>query len=254
MGAHYVAMTVWEVLAILAAGFIAGGVNAVVGSGSLVTFPVLIGLGIPSVTANVSNTIGLVPGGMSGVVGYRRELRGQGRRTAMLSSGTIVGALCGGILLLALPSEVFDAVVPVLILLAVVLMAIRPAPRDVRVRTEHPAVAIVTAFFVGIYGGYFGAAQGIVLLAVLRLCFDEDLQRLNGVKNVLAMLANLVAALYFVFAAHPRWDVAGLIAISSVAGAQLGAHYGRRLPQEALRRVIIVAGTLVAIALFIRAL
>src|SRR5919199_1954055 len=125
-------MTAWEALAILAAGFAAGGINTVVGSGSLITFPVLVALGYAPVTANVSNSIGLVPGGVSGVVGYRRELRGQWRRTAVLGAGTIVGALGGGVLLLALPSKVFDFVVPVLILLAVALMAIRPAPRETR--------------------------------------------------------------------------------------------------------------------------
>jgi uncharacterized protein len=247
-------MTGWEALAILAAGFVAGGINAVVGSGSLITFPVLVALGYPSVQANVSNSIGLVPGGASGVVGYRRELRGQWRRTAILGAGTFVGALCGGILLLALPSEVFDVVVPVLVLLAVALMAIRPAPRERHPHGEHLAAGVVGALLTGVYGGYFGAAQGIILLAVLRLCFDEHLQRLNGVKNVLSMLANLVAALLFVFAAHPAWGAAALLAGGSTVGAQVGARYGRRLPQEWLRRIVIVGGTIVAVLLAIRAL
>jgi uncharacterized membrane protein YfcA len=247
-------MTVWEALAILAAGFTAGGINTVVGSGSLITFPVLVALGYPAVQANVSNSIGLVPGGFSGTYGYRRELEGQERRTAILAAGTTVGALCGGILLLALPSKVFDVVVPVLILLAVALMAIRPAPREHRTHGEHLTAGVTGALLTGVYGGYFGAAQGIILLSILRLCFDEHLQRLNAVKNVLATVANLVAALLFVFAADPAWGAAGLIAGGSIAGAQVGARYGRRLPQEWLRRIVIVGGTIVAILLAIRAL
>jgi uncharacterized membrane protein YfcA len=248
-------MTVWQGIAITAAGFVAGAVNTVVGSGSLVTFPTLVALGYPSVVANVSNTIGLVPGSVSGAVGYRRELEGQWRRAAVLALGTTIGALIGGILLLSLPTAVFDAVVPVLILLAVGLMAKRPAPRPRHAEAEgdRPGLAFAGTFATGIYGGYFGAAQGIILLAVLRLCFGDDLQRLNGIKNVLAGVANGVAAILFVFAANPAWGAVGLIAVGSTAGAQVGARYGRRLPQEVLRRIVIVGGTLVAILLFVRA-
>jgi uncharacterized membrane protein YfcA len=253
MAAILAPMTVWEALAITAAGFTAGGINTVVGSGSLITFPVLVALGYPSVVANVSNTIGLVPGSASGAFGYRRELRGLWRRTALLSLGTIAGALLGGILLLSLPAAVFDGVVPVLILLAVGLMAKRPVPKPHGEVHERVAPALAGTFATGVYGGYFGAAQGIILLAILRLCFEEHLQRLNGMKNVLAGLANGVAALYFVFFAHPAWGAAGLIAGGSIAGAQVGARYGRRLPQEWLRRVVIVGGTIVAVILFIRA-
>ncbi len=253
-------MTVWEALAITAAGFVAGGVNTVVGSGSLVTFPTLVALGYPSVTANVSNTVGLVPGGASGIVGYRRELRGSWRRAAILGIGTTAGAIVGGILLLSLPSAVFDAVVPVLILLAVALMARRPAPSapsapSARAASrDRMAPALVGAFLTGIYGGYFGAAQGIILLAVLRLCFDQDLQLLNGIKNVLSAVANLVAAVLFIAVAHIAWGPALLIAIGSVFGAQVGARYGRRLPQEVLRRIVVVGGTIVALILFARLL
>jgi uncharacterized membrane protein YfcA len=247
-------MTVWEALAILAAGFAAGGINAIVGSGSLITYPVLVALGYPAVRANVSNTIGLVPGGFSSVFGYRRELAGQERRTVVLGTGTCAGALAGGILLLALPTRVFELVVPVLILVAVGLMATRPAPRGHGPGRNRLGLGTVGSFLTGIYGGYFGAAQGVILLSILRLCFDEHLQRLNGVKNVLATLANLVAALLFVVVADPAWAASALIAGGSIAGAYLGARYGRRLPQEWLRRIVVVGGTIVAILLFIRAL
>ena len=239
-------MTGLEALAIAAAGAVAGAVNAVVGSGSLVTFPTLVALGYAPVTANVSNTVGLVPGGVSGVIGYRRELRGQWRRVGILATGTTGGAILGGILLLQLPSKVFEAVVPALILLACALMALRPLPRGHGAGRNHVALGVGGAFATGIYGGYFGAAQGIILLSVLRLCFDEDLQRLNGVKNVLAGVANGVAALYFIVAADVAWGAAVLIAAGSIAGAQVGARYGRRLPQAVLRRVVVVGGVIVA--------
>jgi uncharacterized protein len=244
-------LTAPEAFAVLAAGATAGFVNTIVGSGSLVTFPVLLAVGYPSVTANVSNTVGLVPGGVSGSIGYRRELRGQARRAVTLGSGTTLGAVTGGTLLLALPSSVFDAVVPALILLACALMAVRPSPHAAAARNHTPA-ATVAAFLTGIYGGYFGAAQGVIMLAVLRLCFADDLQRLNGLKNVLTGLANAVAALLFIVFAHIAWEAAGLIAVGSVAGAQVGAHVGRRLPEEILRRVVIVVGTVVAVILWVK--
>jgi uncharacterized membrane protein YfcA len=240
-----------EALAITGAGAVAGAVNAVVGSGSLVTFPTLVALGYPPVVANVSNTVGLVPGGISGAIAYRRELRGQWRRVAILGCGTAIGAVIGGVLLLALSPGVFDAVVPILILLACALMAVRPAPSAHGVHRNRIALGVAGALLTGIYGGYFGAAQGIILLAILRLCFDEDLQRLNGVKNALAVLANGVAAIYFIAVADVDWTVALLIAVGSIAGAQLGARYGRRLPQEVLRRVVVVAGVIVAVLLIV---
>jgi uncharacterized protein len=238
-------MTVLEALAIVGAGAVAGGVNAVVGSGSLITFPTLLAVGYAPVTANVSNTVGLVPGGVSGMVGYRRELQGQWRRCAILGVGTTVGAIIGGILLLQLPDAVFDAVIPVLILLAVVLMALRPSPK-LHEGGNNTAGGVVASFFVGIYGGYFGAAQGIILISLLRLCFNENLQVLNAIKNVLAGLANLVAGILFILVAHVAWGAAALIAVGSTVGAQVGARYGRRLPEELLRRIVIVYGVIVA--------
>jgi uncharacterized membrane protein YfcA len=235
-------------LAVAAAGGLAGAVNAVVGSGSLITFPTLLAVGYPPVTANVSNAVGLVFGGVSGAWGYRRELRGQRRRVLTLAAGTALGALAGGILLLSLPSRVFDAVVPVLILLAVALMAFKPTPRHGAER-DHVLPATAGTFFTGIYGGYFGAAQGVILLSVLRLAFADDLQRLNAVKNVLGSLANGVAAVLFVAVAHVAWGAAAIIAGSSIVGAALGAHYGRRLPELWLRRLVIVGGTIVAVIL-----
>ena len=236
-------------LAVAGAGVVAGAVNTIVGSGSLVTFPTLLAVGYAPVVANVSNTVGLVFGGISGALGYRRELRGQGRRVLTLAVGSAIGALVGGILLLELPSEVFDAVVPLLILLAVALMAFKPTPRAAE--RDHVGPATAGTFLTGIYGGYFGAAQGVLLLAVLRLAFADDLQRLNAVKNVLAGVANGVAAVLFIAVADVAWDAAALIAVGSIAGAWGGAHYGRRLPEEWLRRLVIVGGTIVAVILIV---
>jgi len=241
-----------EALAILAAGVAAGTINAVVGSGTLITFPVLIGLGYAPVTANVSNNIGLVPGALASSFGYRRELSGQRARLRSLAGFSAAGAICGAVALLVLPASTFAAVVPVFIAAAIALVALQPR---LTARLEHRhregAEGRLTlramVFATGIYGGYFGAAQGIILISLLSLALREDLQRANALKNVLAMLVNLVAGIVFVFAAHVNWGVAALIAAGSVLGGYLGARYGRRLPPDALRALIVVVG-LAAIA------
>ena len=243
-------MTVLEALAVLVAGAVAGGVNTVVGSGSLITFPTLLAVGFAPVTANVSNCVGLVPGGVAGSFGYRRELRGQWRRCGILAVGTTIGALIGGILLLELPDAVFDAVVPALILLAVALMALRPSPKIHEGGDNMPA-GVASSFAVGIYGGYFGAAQGIILMSLLRLSFAENFQVLNAMKNVLAGVANAVAGLLFIIVADVAWGAAALIAVGSVGGSLVAARYGRRIHPEILRRIVIVYGTIVAIVLIV---
>jgi uncharacterized membrane protein YfcA len=243
-----------DIVAVLLAGLAAGAINAIVGSGSLVTFPVLLAVGFPSVTANVSNTVGLVFGNVSAVWGYRRELRGQGRRVLLMGTGTAAGAATGAALLLVLPDGVFDAVVPVLILLACFLMARRPAPEQTTHALTPRRMAILggTAYAVGVYGGYFGAAQGVILLAALRLLLPEALQRLNGLKNALVGIANGVAAVGFVLFADVAWDAAGLVALGSIVGATLGSRYGRRLPDHVLRVVVVAGGSIVALVLVVR--
>jgi uncharacterized membrane protein YfcA len=248
-------MSVWEVLAILAAGLFAGTVNTIVGSGSLVTFPTLLAFGYAPVTANVSNTVGLVFGAMSGSIGYRRELRGQRRRVLTLGSASLVGGITGGILLLTLPTSVFDAVVPVLILGACVLVVAQPrlgawvAARRSR-RVEHGGPVLYAGILLtGIYGGYFGAAQGVILLSLLGIFIADGLQRLNGVKNVLALIANGVAAVIFVFSTHVVWEVSALLALGSIVGGQVGAHVGRRLPAPGLRGLIVLVGVVAAVKL-----
>ncbi|MGA2837226.1 MAG: sulfite exporter TauE/SafE family protein [Acidimicrobiales bacterium] len=247
-------MTAWAALAIFAAGLAAGTVNVIVGSGSLITFPTLLALGYPPVLANVSNTVGLVPGSVSAVVAYRRELGGQRSRLVKLGSASLTGGITGAVLLLALPHSVFKAAVPALILLASVLMAVQPRlSRWLAARGErhvHGGTPLLAGVFLtGIYGGYFGAAQGVVLIALLAIFIDDDLQRLNGTKNALALVVNGVAGVVFILVTHVSWSVAALIATGSIIGGQLGGHYGRRLPAGALRACIVVVGLGVAAAL-----
>jgi uncharacterized membrane protein YfcA len=249
-------------VAIFLAGIAAGTINAVVGSGTLITFPTLLAFGVPPVTANVSNTLGLVPGSLSGAIGYRRELSGQRERLIRLGEASVLGGVTGAVLLLVLPADAFQAIVPVLIALGCVLVVLQPAISrrvDARAqargvaRPEHGAVWVwVLVYGAGVYGGYFGAAQGVLLMAVLGVGLTETMQRNNATKNVLAMLVNLVAAAIFVFKAEMDWTVAGLIALGSVVGGQIGATVGRRLPSWALRAFIVVVGV-VALTQFLLA-
>jgi uncharacterized membrane protein YfcA len=237
-----------EMLAVLAAGIGAGAINTVVGSGTLITFPALLAVGLAPVTANVSNSIGLVPGSVSGAVGYRRELAGQRGRAIRLGTASLLGGIVGAVLLLELPESAFDAIVPAFVALALVLVVAQPAlarrlaaHREGHRRDGGPLTR-VAVFFTGIYGGYFGAAQGIMLLAVLGATLPDDLQRVNALKNVLAGLVNGVAGLIFAFVAEVDWTAAGLIAVGSILGGQLGARYGRRLSPPVLRGVIVAVG------------
>jgi uncharacterized membrane protein YfcA len=248
-------MSTLDAIVIFVVGLLAGTINTIVGAGSLITFPTLLALGYAPVTANVSNTVGLVFGSISGAVGYRRELRGQRARVLRLGSASLIGGIAGGVLLLTLPGSVFRAVVPVLILFACVLVVFQPRlSRWVAGRRREPVahggpVLYASVFATGVYGGYFGAAQGVILLALLGIFIVDDLQRLNGVKNVLATIANGVAAVLFVFAAHVVWEVSALIAVGSVVGGQVGALVGRRLPAPVLRVVIVVVGVVAAVRL-----
>lgn len=251
-------MTLLEGLAVLAAGLFAGTINTVVGSGSLVTFPVLLALGYSPLVANVSNTVGLVPGSVSGVLGYRRELVGQRARLLRLGVAGLLGGLTGGLLLLAWP-DTFQAVVPVLVIGAALLMAVQPAlSRSLRKRQgeapHQPSRVLLPLliFLTGVYGGYFGAAQGIILLAVLGTFEVDGLQRLNAAKNVITAIVNGVAALLFILVSPVAWPVAGLLAVGAIVGGQVGARVGRRIPDTLLRAGIVVFGLCVGVVLALR--
>jgi uncharacterized protein len=250
-------MDVGEVVAIALAGLAAGAINAVVGSGTLITFPVLLAFGYAPVTANVSNTIGLVPGSISGAVGYRRELVGQRRRILRLGSASLLGGTTGAVLLLVLPASAFKAIVPIFIAIALVMVVVQPrlnralAERRVSRENEGGLLTPLGVYAAGVYGGYFGAAQGILLLGLLGVLLPQDLQRTNALKNVLAAIVNGVAGVYFAFAAHVEWAPAGIIAGASIFGGQIGAHYGRRLHPSVLRGVIVVVGVTAIIHLLV---
>jgi len=244
------------VLIILAAAG-AGTINTLVGSGTLITFPTLVALGYPPVTATMSNAIGLVAGGVSGTLGYRGELAGQWRRLRWQIPASVSGAAIGAFLLLHLPEKVFTRVVPVLLGLALILVVIGPRIQDYARRralaagrsADHVppvrmAALVLGTFLVGIYGGYFTAAQGILLIGVMGALLPEDVQRMNAAKNLLSLLVNVVAAIGYTLVAFDRvsWPVAGLIAVGSLIGGWVGARYGRRLSPNALRAVIVVVG------------
>ena len=244
-------MSAFEIVAILLAGVAAGTINTVVGSGTLITFPTLLAFGVPPVTANVSNTIGLVPGSVSGAVGYRRELAGQRSRVLRFCVASLIGGIVGAVLLLVLPDGAFAAIVPVLIVLGLVLVVFQPRI-SAWVAKRHDATGGMPhhgtwwvwpgVLGTGVYGGYFGAAQGVLLMAVLGTGVDEDLQRLNAIKNVLSAIVNAVAGLIFALVASVDWWIVLLIGVGSVIGGQIGATVGRRLPSAVLRIVIVAVG------------
>ena len=242
---------------IMVAGVGAGAINSLVGSGTLITFPTLVALGFPPVTATMSNATGLVAGGVSGTLGYRKELTGQWHRLRWQIPASVTGALIGSFLLLHLPEKVFIQIVPVLLILALLLVIAGPRIQAYARRraeaagrsAEHVpplrmAALVVGTFAVGVYGGYFTAAQGILLMGVMGALLPEDMQRMNAAKNLLALLVNIVAALAYTLVAFDRisWPVAGLIAVGSLFGGWLGSRYGRQLSPNALRAAIVVVG------------
>ncbi|HET8767867.1 sulfite exporter TauE/SafE family protein [Phycicoccus sp. M110.8] len=246
-------MSAFEALGILLAGMAAGTINTVVGSGTLVTFPTLLFFGYPPVVANVSNTVGLVAGGITGVHGYRHELRGAGATLRRLAPASFVGGVVGAVLLLVLPAKAFQAIVPVLILLGLVLVVLGPR-LQARALARHEAgippapwhgAALVGGTFVaGVYGGYFGAAQGVILMGIMSALSTDPIQRLNGYKNVLATIVNAVAAITFMLVAWDRisWPAALLVGVGAFAGGIIGARVGRRLPPLVLRSFIVLVG------------
>jgi uncharacterized protein len=256
-----------DALLIASAGVAAGVINAVVGAGTLMTFPILLLLGYPPVIANVSNTIGLVPGGVMASIGYRSTLAGRGPLVRRLLVATSVGGLLGGGLLVLLPDRAFGFIVPWLLLLAAALAALQPriaaavglrraargitaGPPGTTSRAVGPGL-LLGILLTGVYGGYFGAAQGVMLLVILGLAIGGPLNELNGVKNILSGTANLVSSLLFIAIAEVDWAVAGLIAIGSTIGGGLGGRYGRRLPSSALRVLLVGIAVVAAVVRFV---
>jgi uncharacterized membrane protein YfcA len=254
-----------EALSILGAGVAAGAVNAVVGSGSLITFPTLLAFGFPPVVANVSNNVGLVSGNISGAVGFRRELAGQRVRLIRLGIIAAAGSVAGAAALLSLPSTSFKLIVPALILVSCVLVLVQPwlsgriiarrnrlAELNSDAASDRETTSPVLGggmFASAAYGGYFGAAQGVLVIGLLGTFLDESMQRVNGAKNVLVAIVNGTAAVVYIIFAHVAWLVVLLIAVGSTAGGFLGARFGRRLPPLALRIFVVLIGVISAVKL-----
>jgi len=247
-----------NLLLLAGAGVAAGAVNAVIGSGTLLTYPLLLASGLPPVVANGTNSLGIAPGNAFGAWGYRREMVGRGRQVAAMSALVGIGALAGAVLVLALPSTVFESVVPWLIVAACVLVVVQPwLVARLRARgidpTTLPRRALVPVLVaVGIYAGYFGAAQGIILIAALGALYDADLQRSNAAKNVLQGVSNTAAALVFVIAGSVDWSAAIAIGVGASLGGFLGAPFARRLPDPVLRAIIVTVGLVAAVVSIVR--
>lgn len=252
-------LSLLDVALLVVAGLAAGIVNGIAGGGSLLTFPALIAVGLPPVSANVTNSLSVAPGYLSSVYGSRKELRGQGRRAAKLIPVAVVGGIVGCVLLLVTPADVFEYIVPFLVLSATAALAFQAKLKDF---VGHPAdlaptrrntTMFVLTFLGSAYGGYFGAALGVVLVAVLALVLDETLQRVNALKNVLSATVGVVTVVVYAFFGPVSWLGVAVTAPATVAGGYLGAKLARRLSARALRWTIVVFGTAIGLVLLYRA-
>ena len=239
----------------------AGGVNAVAGGGSLLSFPALLAAGYPALTANVTNTVALCPGYVGGTLGYRRELAGQRRRALTLGLISVAGALLGSVLLVRSPAALFEAVVPYLILLACALLAAQTRLAAlVEARLERAGeggagwrvpLLLAGQFLAAVYGAYFGAGLGIMLLAILGIFVADSLQRLNALKGLLSLVINVVGAAFFALFADVVWGAVAVMAVASLLGGQAGVHLARRLDDRLLRWLVIAFGVAVAVRLLL---
>jgi uncharacterized membrane protein YfcA len=250
-------VTIEQSIFLVVAGFVAGAINAVAGGGSLLTFPALLAVGLPPLVANVTNTVGVLPGYLGGTIAYRGELGSQRGRVVSLGVTALVGAAVGCVVLLVTPAGVFESLVPFLVLGACVLLAVQPRVaaelrrRDPDGTRRRPVVLHLGLFVSAVYGAYFGAALGVLLLGVLGILLRDALQRLNALKGALSLVINVLAALVFAVFGPVSWAAAGLLAVSSLAGGHLGASLARRLSDRLLRGAVLVVGVVAAIALFV---
>ncbi|WP_433824732.1 sulfite exporter TauE/SafE family protein [Actinoplanes sp. CA-015351] len=250
-------MILGEVLALIAGGLTAGAINAIAGGGSLITFPLLVAIGLPGVAANVSNALSVAPGYAASAVGSRPDLTGQGRRVLTIIPTIIVGALCGSAILLLTPRGVFDVVVPFLLLGAALMMAFQTklrnlarGPRDDGSRRSTVLMQL-SVFACGVYGGYFNAAMGVLLIAFLALVLDEPLRRISALKNVFSAVVGTTTVLVYGIFGPVNWAVVAVLAPATMVGGYVGARLARRLPSEILRWTIVAFTVTVAVVLFI---
>jgi uncharacterized protein len=252
-------MDLAHIFLLLVAGFAAGGVNAIAGGGSLITFPTLIATGLPTVDANVTNSVSVFPGYVSSVVGSRADLSGQGRRLRAILPTSLVGAVAGCALLLLTPARAFEVIVPFLVLGAAATLAFQERLRGLVGHPRHmsprrAAVTLQCVVLVGaIHGGYFGAALGVMYVAALALILDEPLKRINALKNVLSAAVGLVTVVVFALFAHVHWPAVLTLAPATIAGGYVGARLARRLPARVLRVLIVTFGTIIGLVLLWRA-
>nr|WP_296072850.1 sulfite exporter TauE/SafE family protein [uncultured Actinoplanes sp.] len=252
-------MDLAHVLLLIVAGVAAGAVNAIAGGGSLITFPSLIATGLPSVDANVTNSVSVFPGYVSSVAGSRADLAGQGRRLRMILPTSLLGSIGGCALLLLTPARAFEVVVPFLVIGAAATLAFQERLRALVGHPRHmsprrAAVTLQVVVFVGaIYGGYFGAALGVMYVAALALILDEPLNRINALKNVLSAAVGLVTVIVFALFANVHWGAVLTLAPATIVGGYVGAKLARRLPSRVLQYLIVAFGTVIGLVLLYRA-
>jgi uncharacterized protein len=250
-------LTTLDYLAAAGAATAAGAVNAVAGGGTLISFPTLVGIGVPAVPANVTNTVSLVPGYLGGSWAQRDDLRPQLAGARVLAAVAAAGGVAGSVLLLALPAHSFRDAVPYLILLSCGLLWFQDRIREAVVKPDHPGVGnripllLLTGFAAALYGGYFGAGLGIVLLGLLGLFSREPLVKLNALKQGLSFVINLVAAVLFAFSGHVVWELVPVMAAASIVGGTVGGRLVTRIDARVLRRVVVFAGVGVAVAFWV---
>ncbi len=248
-------MSALEILALAAAGAFAGVSNAIAGAGSLVTFPTLVAIGVPQLAANVTSTVGLIPGALGAAIGYSEEVGSQRARIIRMSVPCLLGAAAGTALLLLTPNDTFEVIVPALVAVSCVLLLLQPRliPRVSHAGNERSPYLFAGLVLAGAYAAYFGSAVGIMLIAILGLFVLESIQRLNAIKVVIAGLANLLAALFYAFLAPVHWGPALILMISSMIGGQSGAWIAKRIDGDTLRVAIAIGGLVVAVVLGVKA-
>ena len=248
-----------HLLLLFLAGVAAGGVNAIAGGGSLITFPALIATGLPTVDANVTNSVSVFPGYVSSVAGSRADLAGQGHRIRAVLPAVVLGSIGGCALLLLTPARAFEVIVPFLVLAAAAALAFQDRLRSLvgHPRTMSPrraTITLQTVIFIGaVYGGYFGAALGVMYVAALALILDEPLKRINALKNVLSATVGLITVIVFAIFAPVHWGAALILAPATVIGGYAGARIARVLPARVLRYLIVTFGTVIGLILLYRA-
>lgn len=237
-------MSLRDALLVLAGGLVAGIANTVAGGGSLLTFPLLVALGLPPLDANVTNTVGIAPAAIGGVLGYQRELAGQRQRLIGLLPYAVVGAVVGAVLLLTTPAGVFTRIVPALIVVAcLVLLVQRPLARALdKQRRTRSSLLRAGLFVTAVYGGYFGAAVSVLVLALFAVTIDDALQRLNALKVPFAGAMNMVSGIAFAFFGPVHWGYVLALAPATLVGGRIGASVARRVPDQPLRIAVVVLG------------